>query len=137
MRNIVWRLRGILPGRYAAYLGGRRFCPRQRHAYGCYFDAACGHGLGFDMAANPSKSKRWCRRGAWLSGWGCCHCLAQWLGSLPLLCKTRAYVKALGQVEILASFAISVFVFGEKLRRSEALGILLLSASVVMLILLL
>jgi len=38
-------------------------------------------------------------------------------------------------VEILASFAISVFVFGEKLRRSEVLGILLLSASVVLLIL--
>jgi drug/metabolite transporter (DMT)-like permease len=37
----------------------------------------------------------------------------------------------------LASFAISVFVFGEKLRSSEALGILLLSLSVVLLILLL
>ena len=51
--------------------------------------------------------------------------------------QNAAYVKALGQVEILASFAISFFIFGEKLRRSEVLGILLLTASVVLLLLLL
>ena len=72
--------------------------------------------------------------------------VAVWVGLLSLFgsmawftafaLQNAAYVKALGQVEILASFAISVFVFGEKLRRSEALGILLLSASVVLLILL-
>jgi drug/metabolite transporter (DMT)-like permease len=73
--------------------------------------------------------------------------LAIWVGLLSLLgslawftafaLQNAAYVKALGQVEILASFAISVWVFGEKMRRSEALGITLLSVSVVLLILLL
>jgi drug/metabolite transporter (DMT)-like permease len=73
--------------------------------------------------------------------------VAAWVGLLSLFgsmawftafaLQNAAYVKALGQVEILASFAISVFVFGEKLRSSEALGILLLSLSVVLLILLL
>ena len=51
--------------------------------------------------------------------------------------QNAAYVKSLGQVEILASFAISFFIFGEKLRRSEVLGILLLTASVVLLLVLL
>ena len=73
--------------------------------------------------------------------------LAIWVGLLSLLgslawftafaLQNAAYVKALGQVEILASFAISVWVFGEKMRRSEALGITLLSASVILLLLLL
>ena len=71
--------------------------------------------------------------------------VAVWVGLLSLFgsmawftafaLQNAAYVKALGQVEILASFAISVFVFGEKLRRREIMGILLLSASVVLLIL--
>ena len=71
--------------------------------------------------------------------------VAAWVGLLSLFgsmawftafaLQNAAYVKALGQVEILASFAISVFVFGEKLGSSEALGILLLSVSVVLLIL--
>ena len=73
--------------------------------------------------------------------------VAIWVGVLSLFgslawftafaLQNAAYVKALGQVEILASFAISFFVFGEKLRRSEVLGILLLIASVVLLLLLL
>ena len=73
--------------------------------------------------------------------------LAIWVGLLSLLgslawftafaLQNAAYVKALGQVEILASFAISVWVFGEKMRRSEALGITLVSASVILLLLLL
>jgi drug/metabolite transporter (DMT)-like permease len=73
--------------------------------------------------------------------------VAIWVGLLSLLgslawftaftLQNAAYVKALGQVEILASFAISVCVFGEKMRRSEAVGIAFLSVSVVLLILLL
>ena len=73
--------------------------------------------------------------------------VAIWVGVLSLFgslawftafaLQNAAYVKALGQVEVLASFAISFFVFGEKLRRSEVLGILLLIASVVLLLLLL
>ena len=73
--------------------------------------------------------------------------VAIWVGLLSLLgslawftaftLQNAAYVKALGQVEILASFAISVFVFGEKMRLSEAVGIILLSASMALLILLL
>jgi len=72
---------------------------------------------------------------------------AVWVGILSLLgslawftafaLQNAAYVKALGQVEILFSFAVSIFVFGEKLGRGEALGILLLSVSVVGLIFLL
>ena len=70
-----------------------------------------------------------------------------WVGILSLMgslawftafaLQNAAYVKALGQVEILFSFAVSVFVFGEKLGRIEAVGILLLTGSVVTLIFLL
>jgi len=58
-----------------------------------------------------------------------------WFSAFAL--HNAAYVKALGQVEILFSFAVSIFVFGEKLGRGEVLGILLLSVSVVGLIFLL
>ena len=49
--------------------------------------------------------------------------------------QNAAYVKALGQVEILASFAISVCVFGETTTRREVLGIALVILSIVVLVL--
>ena len=72
---------------------------------------------------------------------------AIWVGVLSLFgslswftafaLQNAAYVKAIGQIEILFSLAVSIFVFGEKLRRGEALGILLLTTSVIALIFLL
>ena len=72
---------------------------------------------------------------------------AVWVGVLSLFgslswftafaLQNAAYVKAIGQIEILFSLAVSIFVFGEKLRRGEALGILLLTTSVIALIFLL
>ncbi|MGR3436502.1 MAG: EamA family transporter [Shimia sp.] len=45
--------------------------------------------------------------------------------------QTAAYVKALGQVELVFSFLASTFVFGERATRREVLAIALICASVV------
>lgn len=70
---------------------------------------------------------------------------ALWIGLLSLggslgwfiafTLQTAAYVKALGQVELIFSMAISALVFKESLTRREGFGIALLAASVLLLIL--
>ncbi len=49
--------------------------------------------------------------------------------------QTAAYVNALGQIELIFSLLVSVLVFKERLSKREAIGIALLSASVLLLIL--
>ena len=46
-----------------------------------------------------------------------------------------AYVKAVGQVELIFSLAASILFFNEKFTRREAVGIALISASVLSLVL--
>ena len=46
-----------------------------------------------------------------------------------------AYVKAVGQIEVALSIAISVFVFGEHITRREIIGVAIVMASVILLIL--
>ena len=72
--------------------------------------------------------------------------IAIWVGILSLAgsigwftafaLTNAAYVKSVGQVEVILSVAISVFVFGEKITRREISGIAILLTSVVLLILL-
>ena len=54
---------------------------------------------------------------------------------LAFTLQTAAYVKALGQIELIFSLMVSVLVFKESLSKREAMGIAFLSASVLMLIL--
>lgn len=54
---------------------------------------------------------------------------------LAFTLQTAAYVKALGQVELIFSLMVSVLVFKEKLTAREGIGIAFLSASVLLLIL--
>lgn len=71
--------------------------------------------------------------------------VAMWVGFLSLVgslgwfiafaLQNVAYVKALGQVEILFSIAISALVFKEALSRREVIGIALLALSVVLIVL--
>jgi|TARA_B110000444_G_scaffold20633_1_gene17127 drug/metabolite transporter (DMT)-like permease len=71
---------------------------------------------------------------------------AIWIGSLSLigsLCwftafalQNAAYVKAVGQVEILMSFAISFYIFKESIQKKEVIAIALLTLSIILLILL-
>ena len=49
--------------------------------------------------------------------------------------QTVAYVNALGQVELLFSIAIGAFVFGERITRREWQGLVLLTASILLLVL--
>ena len=49
--------------------------------------------------------------------------------------QTVAYVNALGQIELLFSIAIGAFVFGETITRREWQGLLLLTASILLLVL--
>jgi drug/metabolite transporter (DMT)-like permease len=54
---------------------------------------------------------------------------------LAFTLQTAAYVKALGQIELIFSLLVSVLVFKEKLSAREGIGIGFLSASVLLLIL--
>ncbi len=49
--------------------------------------------------------------------------------------ENAAYVRAVGQIELVFTFAASVFFFGEQVRRSEVLGILLIVAAILMIVL--
>lgn len=57
-----------------------------------------------------------------------------WFAAFSL--QTAAYVYALGQVEVVLSMAVGAFFFGERLRRREVSGILLLASSLLILVLL-
>ena len=58
-----------------------------------------------------------------------------WFNAYAL--QTAAYVNAVGQIELLFSLAIGAFVFGEKVTAREWQGLVLLTFSIVMLVLLL
>jgi drug/metabolite transporter (DMT)-like permease len=55
-----------------------------------------------------------------------------WFAAMTL--QTVAYVRALGQIELLFTFATSVLVFGERSTRREIAGIVLLVAGIVLLL---
>ena len=44
-----------------------------------------------------------------------------------------AYVRALGQIELVFTFLASVFVFKEKVSKAEVMGVIILAAAIVML----
>jgi drug/metabolite transporter (DMT)-like permease len=54
-----------------------------------------------------------------------------WFAAFSL--QNAAYVRALGQIEIVFTLLASTLIFGERMRRREALGIALVTISVVML----
>ena len=49
--------------------------------------------------------------------------------------QNAAYVRAVGQIELLFTFIASVFFFGERVRQSELLGILLIVLAILMIVL--
>ena len=49
--------------------------------------------------------------------------------------QNAAYVRALGQIELLFTFVASIFFFGEKIARTELLGILLIVTAILMILL--
>ncbi|MCE8469435.1 EamA family transporter [Rhodovulum sulfidophilum] len=59
---------------------------------------------------------------------------AGWFTAFAL--QNAAYVRSLGQIELIFSILASVLVFHEKLRAAEILGMALLLASILMLVLL-
>lgn len=56
-----------------------------------------------------------------------------WITAMTL--QNAAYVRALGQVELLFTFTVSYFVFREKITVSELLGIFLVTAGILLLVL--
>jgi len=58
---------------------------------------------------------------------------AGWFTAMTL--ENAAYVRALGQIELLFAFASSVFLFREKARGQEILGVILVAAGIVLLLL--
>ncbi|MEM6308242.1 MAG: DMT family transporter [Pseudomonadota bacterium] len=79
--------------------------------------------------------------------WAVCRAwpVAIWVGLLSLIgsmgwfvafaLQNAAYVKALGQVEILFSLCVSYVIFGERLTRREGWGVFALTSGVILLVL--
>ena len=78
------------------------------------------------------------------------RCFREWRRALPVgivgmlgsVCwftaftlQNAAYVRALGQVELIFTFLASVFIFGEKISRSEVFRIVLIVCTILMIIL--
>ena len=57
---------------------------------------------------------------------------ACWFSAFAL--QNAAYVRALGQVELLFTFAASVFVFREKVAKSEVIGVILIVAAILLIL---
>lgn len=57
---------------------------------------------------------------------------ACWFSAFAL--QNAAYVRALGQVELLFTFAASVFVFREKVAKSEVVGVILIVAAILLIL---
>jgi drug/metabolite transporter (DMT)-like permease len=64
------------------------------------------------------------------AGWAASIC---WFMAFTL--TQAAYVRALGQVELIFTFIASVFIFKEKIKAAEMAGVLLLIGAIVFLIL--
>ena len=60
-------------------------------------------------------------------------CSVGWFTAFTL--QNAAYVRALGQIELLFTFAASLFVFGETIRRTEWIGIALIMAAILLILL--
>lgn len=75
--------------------------------------------------------KAW-RTAVWVgvAGAGASAC---WFTAMTL--QQAAYVRALGQIELIFTIAASVLVFGERIRRVEAFGIFLVTAGILCLLL--
>lgn len=91
--------------------------------------------------------------GVWFAIWDRAElrrCLVEWRRALPVgivgmlgsVCwftaftlQNAAYVRAVGQIELLFTFIASVFFFGEKIRRSELVGICLIVTAILMIVL--
>lgn len=56
-----------------------------------------------------------------------------WFGAFTL--ENATHVRALGQIELLFTFAVTLLVFREKVSRAEIAGILLISASIILILL--
>ena len=56
-----------------------------------------------------------------------------WVGAFTL--ENATHVRALGQIELLFTFAVTLLVFREKVSRAEIAGILLISASIILILL--
>ncbi len=71
----------------------------------------------------------------WAAGVGLAGVLASigWFTAFTL--ENAAYVRALGQVELIFTFAASVFFFRERTSRAEVIGIVLVAIGIVLLIL--
>ena len=46
-----------------------------------------------------------------------------------------AYIRALGQIELIFTFVASIFFFREKVSRTEVFGVVLLSGAIILLVL--
>jgi len=72
------------------------------------------------------------RQSIWV---GLCGAVASacWFSAMALV--NASYVRALGQIELVLSFAVSVFWFKEKTSRAEVIGVLVLTAGIVVVLL--
>ena len=92
--------------------------------------------MGSYMAINETNELRkvfvhW--KSAWLVGLTGGLTSIGWFTAFTL--ENATYVRALGQVELIFTFLVTIFFFKEKVSKAEISGILLISASIVLLLL--
>ena len=85
----------------------------------------------FDRVELTKVIKHW--RHALPVGFVGMACSVCWFTAFTL--QNAAYVRALGQIELLFTFLASVFVFKEKIVRSEIIGILLIVCAILLILL--
>jgi len=86
--------------------------------------------LVFDRAEGRKVLAEWRRATpVGLTGMACSAC---WFTAFTL--QNAAYVRALGQIELLFTFLASVFVFHETVRRSELIGIVLIVGAILLIL---
>ena len=87
--------------------------------------------LAFDRAELARVFREWRRAApAGVAGMACSAC---WFTAFAL--QNAAYVRALGQIELIFTFLATVFVFREPVARSEIAGVVLIAAAILVLLL--
>ena len=86
--------------------------------------------ISFDRAELGKVVREWRHAGpVGIVGMACSVC---WFTAFTL--QNAAYVRAVGQIELVFAFVASVFFFREKVSRTEILGILLIAAAIILLL---
>ena len=87
--------------------------------------------LGFKTDQIPAVIKQW----RWASTVGITGGLASIAWFTAFTIENASYVRAVGQIELIFTFLVTLFVFKEKVSKAEAFGIILVAGGIILLLL--